>query len=235
MHLRYAPTRAGCWPHDFLRGYRGYVVGDAYAGHNILFADGDRTPVACWVHARRNFDQIRDQEPQAMAMLRQIAVLYAIEKRLRDEHADPDTVLATRQRDAVPQFACIKNHLDRLADLATPRSPLGQAVNYARTIWDALIVYADTGFLPIDNNLAERSIRPVAIGRKNYLFLGSGENGGGDWAAIAYSIIGSCALNHLDPVRYLTEIATHLTDWRFKDHASLTPRSWAKRKRPAVA
>jgi len=90
-------------------------------------------------------------------------------------------------------------------------------------------------FLPVDNNLAERSIRPVAIGRKNCLFLGSGEDGGGDWAAIAYSLIGSCALNHLDPYRYLADIAPRLTDWRVKDHASLTPRAWAKRNRTAVA
>lgn len=227
VHLRFAPTRAGCWPHDFLRGYRGHVVGDAYAGHNALFASGERTAVACWVHARRNFEKISDHEPAAMAMLRSIAVLYAIEKRLRDERADVLTVLTTRQREAVPQLARIKADLDRLAHTTTPRSPLGQAVTYARTLWDALTVYATSGILPLDNNLAERSIRPVAIGRKNYLFLGSGENGGGDWAAIAYSLIGSCALNHLDPYRYLTDIAPYLTDWRFTDHASLTPRAWA--------
>jgi len=235
VHLRYAPTRAGCWPHDFLRGYRGYVVGDAYAGHNILFADGDRTPVACWVHARRNFYELIDREPDALAMVRLIAVLYHIEKRLRDAHADHDTIRASRQREAVPQLACIRIELDRLALATTPKSPIGKATRYALTCWDALTRYAYTGFLPLDNNLAERSIRPVAIGRKNYLFLGSGENGGGDWAAIAYSLIGSCQLNHLDPVRYLTEIAPHLTDWRFKDHASLTPRTWAKRNANAVA
>jgi transposase len=235
VHLRFAPTRAGCWPHEFLRGYRGHVVGDAYAGHNVLFASGERTAVACWVHARRNFEKISDQEPAAMAMLRQIAVLYASEKRLRDEQADAATVLGTRQRDALPQLARIKADLDRLAHATTPRSPLGQAVTYARTLWDALTVYATSGILPLDNNLAERSIRPVAIGRKNYLFLGSGEDGGGDWAAIAYSLIGSCALNHLDPYRYLTDIAPHLTDQHFTDYASLTPRAWAKRNTNAVA
>lgn len=235
VHLRFTPTRAGCWPHDFLRGYRGHVVGDAYAGHNALFASGERTAVACWVHARRNFEKICDQEPAAMAMLRRIAVLYAIEKRLRDEHADAATVLATRQHEAVPQLACIKADLDHLAHTTTPKSPLGQAVHYARMLWDALTVYATSGILPLDNNLAERSIRPVAIGRKNYLFLGSGEHGGGDWAAIAYSLIGSCALNHLDPYRYLTDIVPRLTDQRFTDHASLTPRAWAKRNANAVA
>jgi transposase len=235
VHLRYAPTRAGCWPHEFLHSYRGYVVGDAYAGHNILFADSDRTPVACWVHARRNFCELIDREPEALAMVRLIAVLYAIEERLRHAHADHGTILATRQREAVPQLARIRTELDRLALATTPKSPIGKAANYALTCWDALIRYADTSFLPIDNNLAERSIRPVAIGRKNYLFLGSGEDGGGDWAAIAYSLIGSCQLNHLDPVRYLTEIAPHLTDWRFNDHVSLTPRVWAKRNANAVA
>jgi transposase len=235
VHLRYAPSRAGCWPHDFLRWYRGYVMGDAYAGHNALFVDGDRTPVACWVHARRNFYELIAQEPEALAMVRLIAVLYAIEKRLHDACADHDTIRAARQREAIPQLAIIRAALDRLAIVTTPKSPLGKAVTYALTCWNALIRYADTGFLPLDNNLAERSIRPVAIGRKNYLFLGSGEDGGGDWAAIAYSVIGSCALNSLDPYRYLTEIAPHLSDWRFTDYASLTPRVWAKRSANAVA
>jgi transposase len=235
VHVRYAPSRAGCWPHDFLRGYRGYVVGDAYAGHNALFTDGDRTPVACWVHARRNFNDLIAQEPAALTMVCRIAVLYGIEKRLRDAHADRDTIRAARQREAIPQLAVIRTELDRLTIATTPKSPLGKATNYALPCWNALIRYADTGFLPLDNNLAERSIRPVAIGRKNYLFLGSGEDGGGDWAAIAYSLIGSCALNHLDPYRYLTEIAPHLVDWRFADYASLTPRAWAKRTAQAAA
>jgi transposase len=236
VHLRYAPSRAGSWPGDFLRGYRGYVMGDAYAGHHQLFTDGTRTAVACWVHARRNFHEICDQEPEALAMVRRIAVLYAIEKKLREAGADPGTIRATRQREALPQLAIIKTHLDRMALSATPRSPLGKAVNYALAIWDALTVYATASIaLPIDNNLAERSIRPVAIGRKNYLFLGSGENGGGDWAAIAYSLIGSCQLNGLDPVRYLTDIAPHLSDWRFADHATLTPRAWARRTKAKTA
>lgn len=230
VHLRYAPSRAGLWPRDFLRDYRGYVVGDAYAGHRQLFVDGTRTAVACWVHARRNFFKIRDREPEALAMVRRIAVLYAIEQRLRVSCADTATILATRRRDAVPHLALIKSHLNRLALITTPKSPLGQAVSYALTIWDALTVYATADVvLPIDNNPAERSIRPVAIGRKNYLFLGSGEDGGGDWAAIAYSLIGSCQINGLDPIRYLTDIAPHLSDWRFIDYASLTPRAWAKR------
>ena len=224
-----------CWPHAFLRDYRGYVVGDAYAGHNALFTDGDRIPVACWVHARRNFNDLIAQEPAALAMVHRIAVLYGIEKRLRDACADQDAIRAARQHEAIPQLAVIRAELDRLTVTTTPKSPLGKAVNYALTCWDALIRYANTGFLPLDNNLAERSIRPVAIGRKNYLFLGTGEDGGGDWAAIAYSVIGSCALNRLDPYRYIAEIAPHLTDWRFTDYASLTPQSWAKRTAQAVA
>ena len=183
VHLRYAPTRAGCWPHEFLQGYCGYVVGDAYAGHNILFADGHRTPVACWVHARRNFYELIDSEPDALGMVRLIAVLYHIEKSLRDAHADHDTICATRKREAVPQIAHIRIELDRLALATTPKSPIGKATRHALTCWDALTRYTDTGFLPLDNNLAERSIRPIAIGRKNYLFLGSGEDSGGDWSA----------------------------------------------------
>jgi len=235
VHLRYTPSRAGCWPGDFLRDYRGYVVGDAYAGHHALFTDGTRIEIGCMTHVRRKFNDLRDQEREALAMIERFAPLYHIEAELRRANADPPTVLARRQRDAVPLLADIRRHLDRIASIVTPQHPLGRAVSYALNQWTVCTRYADSGILPIDNNLAERSIRPVALGRKNYLFLGSGEDGGGDWAAIAYSIIGSCALNHLDPHRYLLDIAPLLTNPRFSDHAAITPRIWAKRQAAASA
>ena len=154
---------------------------------------------------------------------------------MRAAGADEAAVLHRRQRDAVPRISEIRTHLDRLAATVLPKSPLGQAVFYPLGIWTGLGAYATTGFLPIDNNLIERAIRPLAIGRRNYLFLGSGEEGGGDWAAIAYSIIGSCRLNNLDPVRYLTEIAPMLADDHFRDHAAITPRAWAAQHRAAAA
>jgi transposase len=231
VHLRFTPSRAGCWPGDFLRDYRGAVIADAYAGHDALFRDGARTEIGCMAHVRRKFSDLRDQEPEALAMVRRIGGLYAIETDLRDAGADPAAILARRRRDAHPILADIRCHLDRLSGIFTPQHPLGRAVSYALNQWDACTRYADSGILPIDNNLAERSIRPVALGRKNYLFLGSGEEGGGDWAAIAYSILGSCALNRLDPYRYLLDITPALLRPGRVDHATLTPRMWAKRTR----
>lgn len=229
VHLRFTPTRAGAWPFAFLHGYRGAVVGDAFAGHAQLFADGARTELGCLTHVRRKFHDLRDQEAEALAMLHRFAPLYAIEKELREAGADPPTIRARRQRDAVPILADIRTHLDRLDQVTTPLHPLGRAVRYALKQWPVCTRYATSGIWPIDNNLAERAIRPVALGRKNYLFLGSGENGGGDWAAIAYSVIGSCALNQIDPRRYLRDIAPRLTDPEFTDYASITPRAWALR------
>lgn len=231
VQVRFAPSRAGCWPLDALEDYRGWVVSDAYAGHHALFTDGRRRSAGCWAHVRRRFFDLRAAEPEALAMLRRIGGLYRIERDLRRSGADEAAMHRRRQNEALPRLADIRLHLDRLAATLRPRSPLGQAVFYPLGIWDALGAYAATGFLPIDNNLAEREIRPLAIGRKNYLFLGSGEDGGGDWAAIAYSVIGSCRLNGLDPVRYLTSIAPHLSDTRFRDHAAITPRAWAARQR----
>lgn len=235
VQVRFAPSRAGCWPLDALEHYGGWVVSDAYSGHNALFADGRRRAAGCWAHVRRRFFEIRQAEPEAMAMVRRINALYRIERALRTGGADEALVLHRRQQEAVPRLAEIRSHLDRMAITVLPKSPLGQAVFYPLGIWEALTAYTTTGFLPIDNNLAERSIRPLAVGRKNYLFLGSGEDGGGDWAATAYSVIGSCRLNDLDPVRYLTDIAPYLTDARFRDHAAITPRAWAVRRRSVAA
>jgi len=136
-------------------------------------------------------------------------------------------VHSRRARDTLPILTDIRRHLDRLAPLTTPQSPLGKAVSYAIDQWPTCTRYAATGFLPIDNNPAERSIRPIAIGRKNYLFLGSGE--AGDWAAVAYSVIGSCQLNGFDPRRYLLDIAPRLTERTFTNYAAITPRAWARK------
>ena len=229
VHLRFSPNRAGCWPSEFLRDYRGFVVGDAYAGHNALFEDGWRIDVGCWAHVRRKFEEIYTKEPEAEAMLRRISRLYAIESAMREAAADEPAVLQRRSRDVIPLLNDIRGHLDRLLPTTTPRSPLGKAIAYALGQWTACTRYADTGFLPIDNNLAERSLRSIAVGRKNYLFLGSGEDGGGDWAAIAYSVIGSCRLNGLDPYRYLLDIAPMITARGFANHAAITPRAWARK------
>lgn len=234
VQVRFAPSRAGCWPLGALENYRGWVVSDAYAGHNALFTDGWRRAAGCWTHVRRRFWHLRKAEPEAMAMVRRINGLYRIERQLRQAGADEAAVRQRRQAESVPRIADIRAHLDRLAAIVLPKAPLGKAVFYPLGIWDALNAYTATGFLPIDNNLVEREIRPLSIGRKNYMFLGSGEEGGGDWAAIAYSVIGSCRLNGLDPVRYLTDIAPHLADDRFRDHAAITPRAWAA-QRSAVA
>lgn len=235
VHLRFSPSRAGRWPYDFLRGYRGYVVADAYAGHDALYVDGSRTAIGCWSHIRRKFEEIHQIEPAALDMLRRINALFRVESGLRKIGADEETVRACRAREAVPILDAMRPRLAQIALTATPQSPLGKAVAYAIGQWEACARYAYTGFLPMDNNLAERSLRAVAVGRKNYLFLGSGEDGGGDWAAIAYSIIGSCRLNGLDPYRYLVDIATLVTDRGFKDHAGITPRAVAKRKANSAA
>ena len=232
VHLRYAESRAGQWPGEFLGNYHGYIVGDAYAGHDALFLDGTRTRIGCWAHVRRKFEEIHKQETEAVAMLRRIGRLYRLEEHVRLIGADENAIMLRRASEATPILDDIRRHLDRLAPLTTPQSPLGKAVSYAIHQWENCTRYVNTGFLPIDNNLAERSIRPVAIGRKNYLFLGSGE--AGDWAAIAYSLIGSCDLNGLDPRSYLLDIAPRLTERTFTNYAELTPRAWAKQKNAVV-
>jgi transposase len=213
----YSPNQEGQWPQAFLKGYKGFLQADAYTGYDALFASGAVVEVGCWAHARRKFFEAQKTDPEnALYALGVIRQLYAVEREATEEakkqelsRADFEALrLRLRQDKAVPLLKSFGEWLDKQAAAVLPKSPLAEAVGYARNQWAALQVYATAGFLEIDNNPAERALRAVAIGRKNYLFFGS--DLGGETAAVLYTFTQTCQALGVEPWRYLRDVLERL-------------------------
>jgi len=207
----YSPDRKGEHPQRHLASYRGAIHADGYAGFNRLFETGRRIEVACWAHVRRKFYEIHQAQasPVAATALDYIRQLYRVESAIRGK--PPDERKSTRRSRDGPILDELFQWLQSTLAQVSRKSAVAEAIRYALTRWTALIRYRDDGCLEIDNNAAERALRAVALGRKNYLFVGSDK--GGDRAAALYSLIGTARLNGLDPLAYLRDvlscIATH--------------------------
>lgn len=223
--FRFTTTREGRHPGEFLGHYRGHLVADAYAGHEHLYGIDGATHVACWAHVRRKFSDLKHRVPFALRMVEEIQVLYQIERDLAAAGPLTDVErLRIRHERSAPQLARIKAALDHAAIGCLPKSDLGIAILYALKRWAQLTEYLAHGHLPIDNNPAENALRPWAIGRKNWLFLGS--PAGGERAAIIATIIENCRRQHLDPAKYLRDVVALLHAGR-TDYANLTPQALA--------
>jgi transposase len=237
----YSPNREGQWPQTFLKGYTGFLQGDAYAGYDALFATGTVVEVGCWAHARRKFFEAQKTDPEgALYALGVIRQLYAVEREAT-ERANKQELsreefealrLRLRQEKAVPLLKSLGEWLEKQAASALPKSLLGEAVGYARNQWAALQVYTTAGFLEIDNNAAERALRAVAIGRKNYLFFGS--DVGGETAAVLYTFTQTCQALGVEPWHYLRDVLGRLPDCPAERLAELLPDEWARGQRSAV-
>ena len=206
----YSPDRGGKHPEEHLRKFRGALQADAYAGFNGLYEDGRIQEVACWAHVRRKFYDLAQAHgsPTAKEALERIGALYAIEAEIRGR--PPDERRQVRQTRARPLLDSLHEWLKTILTKLSRKSDTTAAVKYALSLWPALVRYGDDGRLEIDNNAAERALRAVALGRKNYLFAGS--DSGGQRAATIYSLIGTAKLNGLDPEAYLREVLTRIAD-----------------------
>jgi hypothetical protein len=196
-------------PLAFLKDFRGFLQCDAYAGYDELFrrSQGTVIEVGCWAHARRKFVDAEKTSPrEAHEAVARIKQLYAIEHEAKE--LDAAARLALRQTKSVPLLAALKGWLDALAVTALPKSPLGEAVTYARNQWAALNVYVTDGRPAIDNNIAERAVKPYAIGRRNWLFFGSDD--GGRRLAILSSFTATCQQSGVNPWTWLKETLTRL-------------------------
>lgn len=203
----YTPDRKGARPREFLGEYSGYLQADAYSGYDQLCDHGNMTEVACWAHARRKFHEAKDSaRVGATHALNLIGQLYGLERKASKLDAAARRQL--RQKHAVGKLEAFASWLDQQSVEILPKSPLGKAINYARNQWTALCRYTEDGELSIDNNLSERTIRCVAIGRKNWMFAGSDR--GGQTAATLMSLIATCKLLGVDPYRYLRVLLTEL-------------------------
>ncbi len=202
-------SRSRDGPQQFLQTFRGYLHADAYAGYDAIYLGSDSgiVEVACWAHARRKFFDARHNYPrEAHQVLEWIQQLYDIEDR-----AGPLPVTARyelRHLEADPVLDKLEAYLATLADRVLPKSALAKAVNYARNQWEALRRYTTDGRLTIDNNVSERTLRHQAIGRKNWLFLGS-ENAG-PRAAVLYTILTGAKRHRIEPWAYVRELLVRL-------------------------
>ena len=164
----------------------------------------------CMAHARRKFEAIKDSSPEAQKVLYYIAVLYMLEANLKERKATHDEIRAERQEKAVPILAVIRKLLEKYKTVDTPKSALTQACNYAIERWDGLCRYCEEGYYDIDNNVVERSIRPITLGRKNWLFVDSDESARD--TAIYLTLIGSCNMLGIEPYKYFETILPRLRD-----------------------
>jgi transposase len=207
----FTESRARDGPASFLRGFAGYLHADAYAGYDQIYLGSDSSvhEVACWAHARRRFFDARSSSPRdAHQILEWIRQLYELEERARELSADARRKV--RATEAEPVLDRIGKCLSELEKRALPKSALAKAVWYARNQWRALRRYTEDGRLTIDNNVSERTLRHQAIGRKNWLFLGSGQ--AGPRAAVLFTILAGAKRHRIEPWTYLRELLLRLND-----------------------
>ena len=210
---QYSPDRKGEHPQRHLKKYSGILQADAYGGWMKLYDSGNVTEAACWAHARRPWWDLylstgKAEDSLAAQALRRIAALYAVEKDIRGQ--PPDIRRKHRQARAGPLLHEMHSWLSSLVGRVSAKSELAQAIGYSLVRWQALTRYRDDGRIEIDNNAAERALRGVALGRGNYLFMGS--DAGGQRAAAIYSLVEAAKLNGLDPEGYLREVLGRIAD-----------------------
>jgi transposase len=228
----YSPDRKGEHPQGHLRDFRGMLQADAYAGFDPLYESGRIQEAACWAHVRRKFYDLHvaHNSPVAAEALRRIGELYAVEADVRGQQ--PEERRRVRNERSRPLLGSLKQWFEETMGKLSRKSETAQAVRYALGRWEALLRYANDGRLEIDNNAAERALRVVALGRKNYLFAGSDR--GGERAAAIYSLIGTAKLNNLDPEAYLREVLRRIADHPINRIEELLPWNLAA-DRPAEA
>lgn len=228
-------SRAGTCLEDMLGTFNGMVQCDAYAAYRSFAKDRHQLMLAgCWAHARRYFFEARDEDP-ALAdwILHQVQLLYRVERELRDRASGPRGRMARRASESGMILERIKGVLDRKWRQPLPRSRMGKAISYALSNWELLMRYIADGRLEIDNNCIENAIRPTAVGKKNWLFIGHPD--AGQRSAIIYTILASCRAHGIDPWEYLHDVLSRLPAMKITEVDQLTPTKWiAARKQQAA-
>jgi len=217
----YSPDRKGEHPQQHLSGFTGTLQADGYAGFQRLYEGGQIQEAACWAHVRRKFFDL-DQahaSPIASEALSRIGEMYGIESEIRGR--SPDERLQVRQARTRPLLEQMYRWLHATSAKLSRKSAVAIATHYALSRWSALARFCEDGRLEMDNNAAERALRTVAIGRKNYLFAGA--DSGGERAAAMYSLIGSAKLNGLDPEAYLRHVLDRISDHPINRISELLP------------
>jgi len=217
----YSPDRKGEHPQSHLSSFTGTLQADGYAGFDQIYEAGRIQEAACWAHVRRKFYdlEVAHKSPVASEALERIAALYAIEKEIRGR--PPDERREVRNTRSRPLLESLKQWFEETLGKLSRKSDTAMAVRYALGRWAALLRFCDDGGIEIDNNAAERALRVVALGRKNFLFAGS--DGGGESAAAIYSLLGTAKLNGIDPESYLRNVLSRIADHPIKHIEELLP------------
>jgi transposase len=221
----FTPTRSREGPLTFLGDYAGFVQADAYSGYDAFFRKGNATEVGCNSHARRKFEYALDDDPvRAAHMLVLWGRLYEIESRAKSQKYNSTQLLQARQDEAKPILDEMKVALDEYKNQVLPKNMMSKAITYALNQWEALTRYIEDPMLDIDNNISERALRMVVIGRRNYMFAGSEA---GAWrAAIIYSLVASCKVNGIDPFAYFRDVLEKVSTHPANKIDELLPSNW---------
>jgi hypothetical protein len=213
-----------------LNHFEGFLQRDGYNGYDEIASPkgaGRKAviPVGCMAHARRYFVEARQSDPaRAEWMLTEIQQLYRIERQAREREMSYQERYQLRQENSQPVLNTIKEWLDQECLQVLPKSLMGKAIGYMLNQWPTLQNYLLDGRLEIDNNLVENAIRPVALGRKNYLFAGSHE--GAKRAALVYSLVATAKLHDVEPFEYLKDLIGRISDYPYQQITDLLPANW---------
>ena len=226
--FEYCHGRGQAGPMEFLKTFKGSLQSDGYSVYEIFGRDKDIILLACMAHARRKFDESKSNDKErAEQMLTLIQKLYAIERNAKTLGQDFDAIRDLRQKESLPILLEIEVWLKKNLVETLPKSAIGGAIAYTLNLWPRLIRYIDDGRYQIDNNLIENSIRPIAIGRKNYLFAGSHD--AAQRAAMIYSFVGTCKQLQIDPSVWLENVLERLPYFKKNDDLSiLLPANWKR-------
>ncbi len=212
-------------PQQMLKDFKGYLQTDGYAVYDSFKDKEDIAVLHCMAHARRMFYEARDNDKAiAEYALQQIGLLYDIERKAKQQQLEPEQVLVLRQRESVPVLQSLGTWMKEAYLKALPKSAIGKALGYSIGRWPELMLYATDGKLNIDNNPVENSIRPLAIGRKNYLFAGSHE--AAKRSAMLYSLMGTCKLYSINPFIWLRDILQRIATHPINKIEELLPHKW---------
>ena len=220
--FNYRKGRGRDGPQEFLETFRGMLQVDGYNAYDIYEKEEGITLYGCMAHARRKFDKAKDNDPErAKYVLECMQKLYIVEREAKEEHLSFEQRKQLRMEKSLPVLKELEKWMKEQLPEVFPKSSIGQAIAYTLGLWDRLTRYIDNGQVEIDNNLIENSIRPVALGRKNYLFAGSHE--AAQQAAMIYSFLGTCKINHVEPFSWLKDTLTRLPDQSIQKLDELLP------------
>jgi len=215
--------------HEVLPGFQGAVQCDGYGAYDQLDNIKGIITIGCWAHARRKFEQALENDPvPARHALMEIQKLYAIERKATEGNYTPEQTKELRRIESYPIIKEFETWLLDTAQTVLPKSSIGKAINYTYGIYRKLIRYTLDGRYRIDNNLAENAVRPLALGRKNYLFCGNHE--AAKRTAIIYSLMGSCKVNDVNPQEWLTDVLNRIQDHNIQKLDELLPHNWKKNR-----